>query len=223
MPSKEISQMHLATRLMARNYLAQFSAPAVFIVLLTVSSMGNILLPVSSAEPTSGTDSIRPLPAIIPTASNWAPKFPFPFDKTRKFVTENDIRAEREMCQWYNAQYDELIRQIDRVQFNRIADNGQDFDYTINGVQDQVDILAANIDQSVEYLAPRASALTQSYDSVGDSYFPLYHGESFYLLWQHLSNVNDGIKSHQPDWFTGPSVLRVKRWGSAIHRAHVCD
>jgi hypothetical protein len=135
------------------------------------------------------------------------------------------------MCQWYTAQYETLRRQIDRVQFNRITPNGpgvisgagSDWEYSANGIQEQVDIVTANIDQAVEFLAPRAQALTQSHDATGDTYFPIYEGESFYLLWQHLSNVNDGIKAHQPDWFTGPSVLRVKRWGTRISRSHVCD
>jgi hypothetical protein len=172
-----------------------------------------------------------PLPVITPTPSGWQPKFPFPYDQTKNSVTDADINAEREMCQWFNAQYDELTRQINRLQFNRITPNGpgvfsgigSDWDYSIGDLQQQVDIVAANIDQSVDFLAPRALALTQSTDHSGDVYFPIYEGESFYLMWQHLSNVSAGIKSHQPDWFTSPSVQRVLRWGSRIHRSHVCQ
>jgi hypothetical protein len=167
---------------------------------------------------------------ITPTPTNWVPKFPFPYDQTRNRVTDADITAEREMCQWYNAQYDTLIDQIDRLQYNRIQQNGPgvrsgsgtDWDYSFGPIQQQVDIVTANIDQSEDFLAPRAQALTQSQDFAGDNSFPLYMGESFYLLWQHLSNVNAGIKAHQPDWFTGPSVQRVKLWGSRINRSHVC-
>ena len=135
------------------------------------------------------------------------------------------------MCQWYNAQYDILYHQIDNLQFARITPfgpgvvmgSGTDWDYSQDGIQQKVDIVAANIDQAVEFLGPRVQALTQGHDLAEDAYFPLYEGKSFYLLWQLLSNVNAGIKSHQPDWFTGPSVLRFKRWGSEIHRSHVCD
>lgn len=187
--------------------------------------------PPANADPAPDDELIQPLPVITPTPSNWQPKFPFPFDQTRDSVTEADITAEREMCQWYNAQYETLRRQIDRVQFNRITPNGpgvisgagSDWDYSINDIAHQVDIVTTNIDQSVAFLAPRAQALTQSRNYVGDVHFPIYQGESFYLLWQHLSNVNNGIKAHQPDWFTGPSVLRVKRWGTRISRSHVCD
>lgn len=187
--------------------------------------------PTSHADPLPDYELIRPLPAITPEPSSWQPKFPFPYDQTRGSVTDADITAEREMCQWYTAQYETLRRQIDRVQFNRITPNGpgvisgagSDWDYSIGNIQQQVDIVTANIDQSVQFLAPRAQALTRIRDASGDAYFPIYEGGSFYLLWQHLSNVNDGIKAHQPDWFTGPSVLRLKRWGTRISRSHVCD
>jgi hypothetical protein len=167
---------------------------------------------------------------ITPTPTNWVPKFPFPYDQTRNQVTDADITAEREMCQWYNAQYEILEDQIDRLQFNRIQQNGPgvrigsgtDWDYSFGPIQQQVDIVTSNIDQSENFLAPRAQALTQSQDFAGDTKFPLYQGESFYLLWQHLSNVSAGIKAHQPDWFTGPSVQRFKLWGSRINRSHVC-
>jgi hypothetical protein len=156
--------------------------------------------------------------------------FPFPYDQTRGSVTDADITAGREMCQWFNAQYDELMRQIDSLQFNRITPNGPgvltgsgtDWDYSLSGLQQQADIVTANIDQAEDFLGPRVEALTQSQDHSDDVYFPLYQGKSFYLLWQHLSNVSSGIKSHQPDWFTGPSLLRVKRFGSMINRSHVC-
>jgi hypothetical protein len=205
---------------------------AVFTIVLTVlSGIGLVFGPASRGDPPSDSDLIKPLPVVTPTLTNWAPKFPFPYNQTRGSVTDADITAEREMCQWFNAQYDILERQIDRVQFNRITPNGpgvingsgSDWDYSVGNVAQQVDIVTANIDQSVAFLAPRAQALTQTQDYVGDNYFPLYQGESFYHLWQYLSAVNDGIKSHQPDWFTGPAVQRAKRWGSKINRSHVCD
>lgn len=200
-------------------------------VFITLSGAAVATGPASRADPSDYTRPPEPLPLVIPTNSDWVPKFPFPYDQTKGSVTDADINAEREMCQWFNAQYDELMRQINRLQFNRITPNGpgeisgigSDWDYSIGDLQRQADIVTANIDQSVDFLAPRVQALTQTTDHSGDVYFPLYEGESFYLLWQHLSNVSDGIKSHQPDWFTGPSVKRALRWGNRIHRSHVCD
>ena len=208
----------------------RYGSVALACIMIALSAVAVVIGPTSVAEPPSDNDLIRPLPVITPTPTNWVPKFPFPYDQTRNRVTDADITAEREMCQWYNAQYDTLIDQIDRLQYNRIQQNGPgvrngsgtDWDYSFGPIQQQVDIVTANIDQSEDFLAPRAQALTQSQDFAGDNYFPLYMGESFYLLWQHLSNVNAGIKAHQPDWFTGPSVQRVKLWGSRINRSHVC-
>ena len=184
-----------------------------------------------SQEPTTSSPVvIHPLPVVVPRPSNWAPKFPFPYDQTRGSVTDADITAEREMCQWYNMQYDELLHQINSLQFNRITPNGPgylngsgtDWDYSVRDLQQQADIVTANIDQSEDFLAPRVQALTRTEDHSGDFDFALYQGKSFFLLWQHLSNVSAGIKSHQPDWFTGPSLERVRRFGTTIQRSHVC-
>lgn len=175
--------------------------------------------------PTTVADSdlIRPMPVVTPIGSSWAPKFPFPYDQTRNRVTDADITAMREMCQWYSAQYVTLRAQIDRLQFNRIGLDGKDYDYTRDGVQQQVDIVSTNVGQAVDFLAPRALSLTQAQNSFGDNYFPIYEGEAFFKLWEQLSNVNNGILAHQPDWFTGPSVQKAKRWGSDIHRSRVCE
>jgi hypothetical protein len=179
--------------------------------------------PPSPPDPPSDSDVIRPLPVITPTASNWQPKFPFPYDQTRNQVTDADISAMREMCQWFNPQYPTLRAQIDRLQFNRIGPNGTDYDYGRDDIQQQVDIVTGNIAQAVDFLTPRAQALTQAQNPFGDNYFPVYKGEAFYKLWEQLSNVNNGILAHQPDWFTGPSVQKAKRWGSDVQRSHVCE
>ncbi|WP_089152487.1 hypothetical protein [Mycobacterium intracellulare] len=171
----------------------------------------------------SDSDVIRPLPPVTPVASDWQPKYPFPYDQTRNRVTDADITAMREMCQWYSAQYATLRAQIDRLQFNRIGPDGKDYDYTRDDIQQQVDIVTGNIGQAVAFLTPRVQALTQAQNSFGDNYFPIYEGEAFYKLWEQLSNVNNGILAHQADWFTGPSVQKAKRWGSDIHRSHVCE
>ena len=123
------------------------------------------------------------------------------------------------MCQWYQAQYDELIHQIDRFNVNLIAASSR---WDTPGITEQADAVTANLDQSLDFLTPRAQSLTTSQDYVNDLYFPLYQGESFYRLWQQLSNVRDGIKGRQPAWFTGPSLQHAMRFGSKINRSHVC-
>lgn len=186
--------------------------------------------PVSGGEMPSDDQLIRPLPVVVVKPTNWVPKFPFPYDKTRQLVTESDINAERELCQWYTAQYEILRDQIDRLQFNRLQQNGPgvrigsatDSDYSFGPVQQQVDIVTGNIDRSMDFITPRVQAFTMNNDYAGDIYLPLFGAHSFYVLWQNLGNVNDGIKAHQPDWFTGPSVQLLKRAGSDINRSHVC-
>jgi hypothetical protein len=161
-----------------------------------------------------------PLPVVNPTSSDWQPKYPSPFDATRKNVTDADITAEREMCQWFTAQYKPLQKQIDQIGFDLLAANN---DWSVEGLQVEADAVTANIDQTEAFLAPRTNALTQSQDSVGDVYFPIYQGESFYRLWQHLSNVSVGLKARNTAWIYGPANQRVKHWGSRIERSHVCD
>lgn len=172
----------------------------------------------SSAQPTV-EEVAPPLPPVTLGATDWEPKFPFPYDQTRHQVTSADIDGLRDMCQWYNAQYEPLITQIDRFNSNLIRSNG---DYSVANNQQIADAVTANIDQSLAFLAPRAQALTQARNYLGDVHFPIYQGESFHLLWQHLSNVGAGIRGRQPAWFVGPSVQRVLRWGSRINRSGVC-
>ncbi len=174
-------------------------------------------------DPPSDSSLIRPLPVITPTASKWAPKFPFPYDQTKDKVTPSDIAAMSDMCQWYNAQYATLRSQISRLQYNRIGPDGNDFDYSRDSIQQQVDIVSGNIGHAIDFLTPRVQSLTQAQNTFGDNYFPVYKGEAFYKLWEQLSNVNNGILAHQPDWFTLPSVQKAQRWGSDIHRSHICE
>jgi hypothetical protein len=176
--------------------------------------------PARADEPWGDVPGPVPLPIVQPTPDNWKPKFPFPYDQTQSSVTDVDINAEREMCQWFNAQYDVLRLQIQRLNDTVIRNNGR---FDADGVPQQVDIVTANIDQSLDFLAPRAQALTQSYDHAGDMYFPIYEGDSFYGLWQQFSNVSNGLKARQPTWFSGPSFLRTLHWGSKINRSHVCE
>jgi hypothetical protein len=173
-----------------------------------------------SAHADPSDPPVPPLPTFVPTSSNWTPKFPPPYDATRKNVTPAEITAEGEMCQWFNAQYRGLQRQMDQLGFNLLQASN---DWTVPDIQLQADAVASNIEQSVAFLAPRAQALTQSQDFADDNYFPLYQGESFYRLWQHLSNTGVGIRARNTSWIYGPSQQRVEHWGSRIERSHVCN
>jgi|KBSSwiStaDraftv2_1062776.scaffolds.fasta_scaffold01686_17 hypothetical protein len=200
--------------------------------LLAVASMAcsRALADPYTGDPLPDDQLIYPLPVVSPKPSNWVPKFPFPYNQTRNQVTDADINSMRELCQWYSAQYETLKDQIDRLQFNRIQQNGPgirvgsgtDWDYSFGAIQQQVDVVTGNIDQTMSYLTPRVQAFTINQDYADDIYLPMYQAHSFYLLWQNLSNIGNGITAHQPDWFTGPSVQAFKKAGSDINRSHVC-
>jgi hypothetical protein len=191
------------------------------IVLSCVAIAAAVCVALGSRASADPSDPPPPLlPQFVPTASNFSPQFPYPYDETRKNVTPADINAEREMCQWFNAQYHDLRRQLDQFGFNLLQANN---DWTVGTIQAQADNVATNVEQAVAFLTPRAQALTQSQDFAGDNYFPIYQGESFYRLWQHLSNTGVGIRARNTAWVNGPSQQREEHWGSRIERSHVCD
>ena len=187
-----------------------------FVTIMTVVSVA--LGGGASADPSDPPPAL--LPEFVPRPSNWSPQFPYPYDQSRNDVTNADINAEREMCQWFNAQYLDLKRQMDQFGFNLLQANN---DWTVGMIQAQADNVAANIEQTVAFLTPRTQALTISKNFAGDMYFAIYQGEPFYRLWQELSNVGVGIRARNTAWVYGPSQQRVKRWGSQIERSRVCD
>lgn len=193
------------------------SAVATLSCLAVITSLTTMLDAGANADPAAPPPP--PLPVFTPAPSNWTPKFPSPYDATRKNVTDADINAEREMCQWFTAQYVDLRRQLDTFGFDLLQANN---DWTVPGIQLHADAVASNVEQVVSFLAPRAEALTQSQDFAGDAYFPLYQGESFYRLWQHLANTGTGIRARNTAWIYGPSQQRTKHWASRIERSHVC-
>src|SRR5258705_3928487 len=89
-------------------------------LIVAVAACGAVLVagqagadPVSDYDPVAHYDQPQRLPVVTPVASDWQPQFPFPFDQTRRYVTDADVTAEREMCQWFDAQFDALKRQIE--------------------------------------------------------------------------------------------------------------
>jgi len=134
-------------------------------------------------------------------------------------VTSADLDAMATMCQWFQQRYDTLITQIDTLSYFLGQTRGH---YDVDEIQGMADILTTNIDQSVDYLAPRAQALTQGMDFAGDVYFPVYEGENFYRLWQQLYNVSISIKARHSSWHFGPPTRLAEHYGSLINSSHVC-
>lgn len=161
-----------------------------------------------------------PLPVFTPTPSNWAPQYPYPFGEWRDQVTPADITAESELCQWYNAQFEQVRAQTERLNMHLISANG---DWAAPTITEQADAVTANLDRVLDFITPRAQTFTIGQDYLGGLFFPLYGSESFYRLWQQMSNVRDGIKGRVPAWHSGPSFQQMMRFGTKIDRQHLCQ
>jgi hypothetical protein len=64
-----------------------------------------------------------PLPVFTPTPTDWAPNFAYPNNLYQSAVTDGDINAERDICEWFNAQFDTLMHKINDLKGN-LAGNG---------------------------------------------------------------------------------------------------
>jgi hypothetical protein len=148
-----------------------------------------------------------PLPVFTSTPTDWAPNFAFPHNLRQNQVTDADITSEREMCDWFNAQFDALMDQINTFNANVAASRD---DYPAPGIQKQADAVTANIDQSEDYLAPRAQASTRIEDCGGDDgctiYYLIYEGEDFYRVWQQQSNISTSVKNHNSSGINNISI-----------------
>ncbi len=163
-----------------------------------------------------------PLPVFTPTPTDWGPNFAFPHNIHQNQVTDSDITSEREMCEWFNAQFDTLMNQINS--FNANLANNHD-DYSAPGIQQQADAVTANIDQSEDYLAPRARAytrITDCDDESCDTYIPIFEGQDFVRVWQQQSNISTSIKSHNPSGINNISIGLTNLYANGIRGSGVC-
>jgi hypothetical protein len=164
-----------------------------------------------------------PLPVFTPTPTDWAPNFAFPHNFHQYRVTEADITSEREMCEWFNAQFDALMDQINAFNANLAADHDN---YAAPGIQQQADAVTANIDRSEDYLAPRAQAFTVVRDCDVDddckNYIPIYEGDDFRRVWQQQSNVSTSIKNHNPSGINNISIGLTNVYANGIRGSGVC-
>ncbi|CAA0110702.1 Uncharacterised protein [Mycolicibacterium vanbaalenii] len=186
----------------------------VLVVLLMVAS------PVSSAEP--GQNGVAPsLPPFTPYPSDWSPDYTvFPYDVWRSRVTPEQITAQRESCQWFNARYDQLRQQA--LGFQHFLGDQHD-DWSATGVREAGDVVAANLDQSAAFLNPRAHTLfIVNYPDLSD-YSPLFHGDSIYRLWYQLTQISDKISRRLPSGQISANTATLNVYGRAIRDSGVCE
>jgi hypothetical protein len=170
-------------------------------------------------------DAIRPpppLPAFTPAPSDWSPNFDiWPYNTFTYRVTPEMISGMSDACQWFNAQYDTLLGQIN--DFNRDLGDRHD-DYSAGGVQAQADAVVANLDQSTAFLAPRVKPLiiTNRPDNFGP-YSPIYGGESMISLAFQLSRIGASITGKNPSGITHANIVAATGWGNALRDTKACN
>ncbi|MGE2832779.1 hypothetical protein [Mycobacterium sp. SMC-4] len=174
-----------------------------------------VAAPPSHAEPAAPT-----LPVFTPYPSDWQPDYtPFPYNLWQIRVTPQQITAQRESCQWFNAQYGELMGQV--FGFQRfLAD--QDDDWSRPGVTEAGDIVAANLDQSAAFLDPRAHTLFIINYPDQSEYSPLFHGDSIYRLWYQFTQISDKIKQRWPSGVINANIATANVYGTVIRDSGVC-
>ena len=173
--------------------------------------------PVSGAQPQGATPT---MPVFTPYPSNWAPNYTvFPYNLWQVRVTPQQITAERESCQWFNAQYDELMNQV--WGFQRFLGDQHDV-WSAPGVTEAGNIVAANLDQSAAFLDPRAHTLFIVNYPDQSEYSPLFHGDSFYRLWFQFTQISDKIKRRLPAGQINANSATANVYGGVIRQSGVC-
>jgi hypothetical protein len=170
----------------------------------------------------AGADQVAPsLPAFVPHPSGWSPDFTvFPYNLWQNRVTPEQVVAQRDACQWFNAQYDTLRSQTYGFQYF-LADQ-HDY-WTATGVQAAADLVAANVDQSAAFLEPRARALFIVNYPDQSEYSPLYNGDSIHHLWYQLTQISDKIDRKVPSGQIHANIETMNVYGTVIHDSGVCE
>ena len=174
----------------------------------------------AAAQPDLG--AVPPtLPVFAPYPSNWQPDYTqFPYNLWQTRVTPEQITAQRESCQWFNAQYDQLMAQA--FGFQRFLGDRRD-DWSDPGVRQAAATVAANLDQSAAFLAPRADTLFIVNYPDQSEYSPLFHGDSIYRLWYQFTQISDKIKKQVPAGQINANNATANVYGTVIRDSGVCN
>lgn len=178
-------------------------------------------LALGPAGPAAAEPATPSLPVFTPHASDWAPDYTvFPYNLWQSRVTPEQIDAQREACQWFDAQYGTVMTQF--VGFQHYLGEQGDY-WTAPGVQAAGDAVRANVDQSAAFLDPRVHTLYITNYPDQSQYSPLYHGDSLYHLWFQLTQISDKIRQQLPSGVINANIATAGVYGNAIRDAGVCD
>lgn len=161
-----------------------------------------------------------PLPVFTPGPTDWKPNFDiWPYSTFTYQVTPEMIGGMSDSCQWFNAQYDQLMGQINDFN-NNLRDHGDDY----GAVGAQADAVVANIDQSTGFLAPRLQPLTirNTPDNFGP-YSPIYGGEYITKTMFQLTRVSENIKQRKPSGVAHANIVHATGWGDALKSSGACN
>ena len=160
------------------------------------------------------------LPAFVPYPSDWTPDYTtYPYNLWQTRVTPEQLTAQRDSCQWFNAQYDELMNQA--YGFQRFLGDRHD-DWTTAGMSGAGDVVAANLHQSAAFLDPRAHTLFIVNYPDQSEYSPVFHGDSVYRLWYQFTQISDKIERRLPAGQINANTATASVYGRAIRDAGVC-
>ena len=161
------------------------------------------------------------LPVFTPHPSDWSPNYTvFPYNLWQIRVTPEQVTAQRESCQWFDAQYDTLMSQV--FGFQHFLGDRHDA-WTEAGVQAAADAVVANLDQSAAFLDPRAHTLFIINYPDQSEYSPLYNGDSIYHLWYQLTQISDKMKRKMPSGQINANIATANVYGTVIRQSRVCD
>lgn len=178
-----------------------------------------VLLPGPSGAWADPGSSPPALPGFVPGPSDWSPHTDiWPYTTFTYQLTPEMVGGMSESCQWFAARFDPLMGQINDV--NRTLGDQHD---GYAGVQQQVNAVVTNIDQSTAFLAPRVTPLTirNNPDNYGP-YSPIYGGDQITGVLFQLSRIADGIKRKDPSGVTHAHVLAAAGWGNALRDSGAC-
>lgn len=162
-----------------------------------------------------------PLPVFTPGPTSWAPNFEiWPYSTFTYQVTPEMIGSMSDSCQWFNAQFDPLMGQIN--DFNRNLGDHQD-NYSAGGVQQQANGVVANIDQSTAFLAPRVEPLTitNTPNNFGP-YSPIYGGEAITGVTFQLTRIAESMRRLEPAGVTHANIVAAAEWGNKLRGSGAC-
>ncbi|MBX7447313.1 hypothetical protein GR927_04880 [Mycolicibacterium sp. 3033] len=184
-----------------------------------VAVVALVAAPPATAQPDTGAGTPS-LPIFEPHPSDWAPDYsPFPYNLWQNRVTPEQITAEREACQWFNAQYDALMTQV--FGFQDFLGAAHD-DWSAPGVAPAAATVAANLDQSAAFLDSRAHTLFITNYPDQSQYSPLFHGDSIYRLWFQFTQISDKVKRQLPSGQINANVATANVYGTVIRDSGVC-